>query len=686
MNLDKRIIYLLFMFSLATFSQKREQEKDSIKSETLQEIVITATRTLRQLSSVPLAVTLISKKQLSNVGSTRLKNILEEQTGIIFVTDASGFTGVQLQGIDADYTLILVDGVPLIGRSSGALNLERLTVNNIQQIEIVKGASSSLYGSEAIGGVINIITERLKSNVNKGNVSYFVRGGKRDELDLNTNYLFKKNKLGMITSLNLNSSGTYDVSPNTAGETSKAQQNFTGNLNVTYDFNKKLDLLVNNRFYQQNQDSDSETNTLKEFNFNTKLSHTISDKLHVDYTFYATKYKTESIFNEENSIYNQTLFKPEIRGDYQLKNGEIIAGVGMNFDALDRTFFEKEETFKTQYAFAQYDFHPTEKLNVIVGARFDHHNKYKSAFSPKVSARYKINNWLALKSSVGVGFKAPDFRQLFFNFNNSAAGYVVYGVRTMYDLFGDNAQVQQQVARDLNPESSIGYNVGFQLQPNSDLKININLFRNDIKDLINTAVFNGDLPGINSNTSVFYYENRNKVYTQGIEVNTNYRFSDNFRIIGGYQYLEAKDKEQENLIKSGGVYFRKTTTSPSEQLQISDYFGLANRSKHTANLKLFYQNIKHNLNANIRAVYRSKYALYDTNNSQEIIDNYDAFVKGNIVVNTAISKNLFNFMDFQFGVDNLFNSDGLENQNLFPNNDAVLRVGRTFYGRIQVNF
>ena len=686
MNLDKRIIYLLFMFSLATFSQKREQEKDSIKSETLQEIVITATRTLRQLSSVPLAVTLISKKQLSNVGSTRLKNILEEQTGIIFVTDASGFTGVQLQGIDADYTLILVDGVPLIGRSSGALNLERLTVNNIQQIEIVKGASSSLYGSEAIGGVINIITERLKSNVNKGNVSYFVRGGKRDELDLNTNYLFKKNKLGMITSLNLNSSGTYDVSPNTAGETSEAQKNFTGNLKITYDLNEKLDLLVNNRFYQQNQDSDSETNTLKEFNFNTKLSHTISDKLHVDYTFYTTKYKTESIFNEENSIYNQTLFKPEIRGDYQLKNGEIIAGVGMNFDALDRTFFEKEETFKTQYAFAQYDFHPTEKLNVIVGARFDHHNKYKSAFSPKVSARYKINNWLALKSSVGVGFKAPDFRQLFFNFNNSAAGYVVYGVRTMYDLFGDNAQVQQQVARDLNPESSIGYNVGFQLKPSSDLKININLFRNDIKDLINTAVFNGDLPGINSNTSVFYYENRNKVYTQGIEVNTNYRFSDNFRIIGGYQYLEAKDKEQENLLKSGGVYFRKTTTSPSEQLQISDYFGLANRSKHTANLKLLYQNIKHNLNANIRAVYRSKYALYDTNNSQEIIDTYDAFVKGNIVVNAAISKKLFHFMDFQFGVDNLFNSDGLENQNLFPNNDAVLRVGRTYYGRIQVNF
>ena len=72
-----------------------------------------------------------------------------------------GGEGVQMQGLDSEYTLVLIDGVPLIGRSAGTLDLSRLSVGNIKQIEIVKGASSSLYGSEALGGVINIITDNL---------------------------------------------------------------------------------------------------------------------------------------------------------------------------------------------------------------------------------------------------------------------------------------------------------------------------------------------------------------------------------------------------------------------------------------------------------------------------------------------------------------------------------------------
>ncbi|MCD8445589.1 TonB-dependent receptor plug domain-containing protein, partial [Tenacibaculum finnmarkense] len=125
----------------------------------LEEVVVTATRTKRQLSSIPMPVTLISKEQLQKSGAVRLKDILLEQTGITLVSDFGGSQGVQIQGVAADYTLILIDGVPVVGRASGNIDLSRLSVNNIKQIEIVKGPSSSLYGSEAIGGVINIITE-----------------------------------------------------------------------------------------------------------------------------------------------------------------------------------------------------------------------------------------------------------------------------------------------------------------------------------------------------------------------------------------------------------------------------------------------------------------------------------------------------------------------------------------------
>src|SRR3546814_8713767 len=86
----------------------------------------------------------------------RLDDVLVEQTGLTLVS-AHG-TGVQMQGFDPDYTLILLDGQPLIGRTTGTLELSRVAVGNIERIEIVKGPSSSLYGSEALAGVINIIT------------------------------------------------------------------------------------------------------------------------------------------------------------------------------------------------------------------------------------------------------------------------------------------------------------------------------------------------------------------------------------------------------------------------------------------------------------------------------------------------------------------------------------------------
>ncbi len=675
------------MLFFVGYAQESNQNKiDTTKVNQLEEIIITATRTVRQLSSVPLAVTLVSKNEIKRAGTTRIKDILQEQTGIVFVTDASGFEGIQMQGLNAAYTLILIDGVPLIGRSSGVLDLKRITVNNIKQIEIVKGPSSSLYGSEAIGGVINIITDTPNRAISKGNIHYYFKGGKRNELDLNANYVYHKNQLGLTAGLNGNSSAGYDLSPKTLGNTTESYANFTGNFGVNYRFNGKLKLHFTNRYYQQNQKVLSNVNAVKEYNLNTKISQSVSEKVHLDYTFYATTYKTESVFNGSKSYYNQTLVRPEIRATIKIGSNEIIGGVGASFDALDRTFFDKKEAFKTQYVFGQYDFKPTQNLNLIVGARYDHHNKYKSAFSPKISARYQLNNWLAIKSSIGVGFKAPDFRQLFFNFNNSAGGYVVYGVRTMHDLFGQNSQVIDQVAKDLHPENSIGYNVGFQLKPANHLKVNVNIFRNDIKDLINTAVFNGVLPGINPNTRVFYYENRKKVYTQGVEFDANFKLTDNVTISGGYQFLIAKDKEQEKLIKEGAIYYRKTPSSPSQKLQIKDYVGLANRSKHTANLKLFYQNYKHDFNANVRAVYKSKYALYDTNNSQQIIDKYDNFVKGNVLINTSFSTSIYSIAEFQLGIDNLLNSNGIQNEKLFPNNDAVLRIGRTFFGRIQLNF
>ena len=135
-------------------AQNTDVPIDSITAQELEAVIVSATRTQRQMSSLPMPTQFIPQKEIEAINAIRLTDLLDEQTGLITVSDFGGGQGVQMQGLDSQYTLVMIDGVPLIGRSAGTLDLSRVTVGNIKQIEIVRGASSSLYGNEALGGVI----------------------------------------------------------------------------------------------------------------------------------------------------------------------------------------------------------------------------------------------------------------------------------------------------------------------------------------------------------------------------------------------------------------------------------------------------------------------------------------------------------------------------------------------------
>jgi outer membrane receptor for ferrienterochelin and colicins len=210
----------------------------------------------------------------------------------------------------------------------------------------------------------------------------------------------------------------------------------------------------------------------------------------------------------------------------------MTLGGGYNFEMLDRSLFAKQVTFDSQYLFVQYDFKPLENLNIIAGARFDNHSEYNYQLSPKLSARYNFNESFALKASVGSGFKAPDFRQLYLDFTNAAGGgYSVFGkeveaagIQRLLD--NDeiaNLVVEQNTLGDrLNAERSIGYNFGFSYKKGK-ISSDINLFRNDFDNLIDTQILAARTNGQN----VFGYINRESVYTQGVELDIKYRLLEN---------------------------------------------------------------------------------------------------------------------------------------------------------------
>jgi outer membrane receptor for ferrienterochelin and colicins len=691
MFLNKSLLLSLICSSSIAFAQETKTA-DSAKVEALSEVFVTATRTERQLSSLPLPTSVITSVDIVRAGVTKLNEILSEQTGIITAPDFGGGEGIQIQGLDSAYTLILIDGVPLVGRSAGTLDLSRISVGNIDRIEIVKGASSALYGSEALAGVINIITKKPKQDSVSGNISD--RYATFNTHDLNGNIVWKKSKFSGTFFANYYATDGYDFNMLPFIQTVEPYSNITIQPRFYYDFSGKLRLIAGTRFYKQQQDYkaiiDDENyqgkSNINEWNAQIRLEHKWNPKIESEYEIYTTNYKAGEFLNNlqgqlfEDSFYNQWLFRPEIRTTFTINNDKLTTGVGINHETLDRTYFDNKIDFDSQYFFLQYDYNPIDKLNILAGFRYDNHDQFQSQLSPKLAVNYKVSNSLSLKTSFGYGFKAPDFRQLYFDFTNSSVGYTVLGYNIAehrLDEFETQGQLLSRVqgisfSDPLRPESSVNFNFGTSFHKGK-LKMDTNVFYNSITNLIDTQVVAQKTNGQN----VFSYFNINEIFTYGIEYNAGCNFTKEFRVSFGYQYLIAKDRSVVKAIENGQVFARDPETLESFQLTKSDYFGLFNRSKHTANVKFFYSIPKLKTDINLRVIYRSKFGLFDTNSNQ-ILDIYDDFVNEYFIANLSLSKSFRDKFTLQVGANNLFD---------FTNPQEISNIsGRQIFGKLQFNF
>ena len=200
----------------------------------------------------------------------------------------------------------------------------------------------------------------------------------------------------------------------------------------------------------------------------------------------------------------------------------------------------------------------------------------------------------------------------------------------------------------LQAESSIGYNLGFTFKQgkwNNEL----NFFRNDFTNLIDTRIIARKTNGQN----VFSYINLDEIFTTGFEFNTGYDISRTLHISAGYQLLYAYDKQKKQEVKEGQVFARDPETNKTVAVTQSDYFGLVNRSRHNANFKVFYDIAKAKSNINLRLLYRSKYAQYDSNGNG-LIDIYDtSFIDGYLTANVSASKTFYEDFTLQVGANNL---------------------------------
>lgn len=663
----------------------------------LDEVVVTATRTPRLMGNIAIPVSVISSKTLYQSGSLRLNDILGEQTGINIIDNFG--KGIQVQGLSSEYTLILIDGEPLIGRTAGVLDLSKITVKNIRKIEIVKGPSSSLYGSEAMGGVINIITDRAGQNKTDLGLRY----GRFNTVDGNLNYSRRFNKTDIAASLNYNQSKGYSLKPNAVQKTVEPFRRSTQSLSIHHQLadNWKAGASfransshIDNTIYVQNLGTTIASKGFEkneEYNFTPYLQFNKEQKIKSTLRGYLTGFNAVQQLAVKNANggyddrFRQLFARVENQTDWQITdNAAFTAGAGVVRETVRSNRYDTASTLRSNtiaYFFAQHEQKISSRITMIGGLRFDANQAYASVWSPKIAFQYKASEKIKLNVSYGRGFKAPDFRQLYLNFTNVAAGaYSVFGSEVAVSELNrlsaakllDQTTALAGSLSALMPEVSGGLNAGIVYTPGAKLQFTANIFRNDLKNMIVT-----DIIAFKKNGGQIYsYFNLKRALTQGIELGAQQKIGQWLQINAGYQFLYTADKEVLESIKKGEVFQRALANGQAYRMSLSDYGGLPNRSSHTANLKFSAENAKGYFST-IRFIYRSRWGTSDRDGNG-LINRSDEYAKGYVQVNASMGLPLDSHWKFMAGIDNIFNYKDIQ---FLPGNP-----GRTAFIDIQFIF
>lgn len=670
-------------------------------------LVITSTRVAGKLSNVAVPVTMVAAKQIQQTGLLRLQDVLQEQTGLAVVnaplaSSLNGYPnpfgqGIQMMGLDPAYTLILLDGEPLVGRNAGIVNLGRVAIGNIQQLEIVKGPSSCLYGSEAMAGVINILTQKPQGN----RVDFQVYGASRNTTSATLSLSHQKHSTGIQAFLHQFNSGGYDLDPATFGKTVDPYQITSANLKWVQDISAKSQITLSFRLNQQNQQNryqiqsqatpeivsgkSTEQDATAFFQWQYQLPG--SAKLNLrsfvntyENTAYVNLEKTGTRFDELN--FRQQLIKQEVQLQFpKVLYGQIVAGAGFMVDAVAASRYQENPSLNTWYAFAQQEWKiPAYHITLIAGARIDERQDFRAKLSPRLAIAWKPDQHWKIAASIGGGFKAPDFRHLYLNYNNPQIGYSLLGAKTLPQellrlqqagLLQSGAQIDPYLTpANLLPEYGMGFH-GSAGYRTTGWQASLGIFYNEIHHLIDFF----SLPFTRSNgLPVYSYHNVGRIYTRGLEADIQVTISAQLKCSVGYQYLEAKDRDVVEAIAAQKVYRRDPQTFVTERVTQQDYQGLPNRSKHTAQIKLGYEQPATGFYANLRAIYRSPYGWMDINGNQ-IIDDPREMTSGFTLLNFTAAKAITKNTSMQLGIENILNYTQPVQQPQLP--------GRTFFVSLQ---
>ena len=509
----------------------------------LNELVVTGSRYERQLKDVPVITRVISREEIETVNPVDFTTLLEYTLpGIQFYYNTmSQVPEITYQGMDAKAVLFLLDGERISGESGDSnIDYSRFNINDIERIEVVRGAASTLYDSRAIGGVINIITKKsvrpftasmhtryagkkgqsysASAGVNlhrfssltsfgwRKRDSYLVKDeqGKQKEI-INPDGSVTKSKTEPVA-FNIYGYSIMDVSQKLSYNFS---DRFTGSARISYYINKR-DKYDNARYYQRYRD----------LILSGKLKWQFADNQNLDLSYIRDNYIKDNVYvDDDERVYGNV--NSTIRLYYTGMFGKhtLSGGVDLLREDMKHHFMKDTATVHMkQYSFClQDDWQLTDKMNVVVGVRGDKGGSYRLHFTPKVSVLYRPLKTITLRAGYSQGYRIPNLKELYQEFNMGGMGIMMYG------------------NKDLKPEEGTQISASVEYDYKG-LNLSVSTYHNRYKNKISYEYIS---PGKSWNMK---YVNALNVKTTGVEVTANYKLPFGLRFSGGYSYVYDYDE------------------------------------------------------------------------------------------------------------------------------------------------
>ena len=508
----------------------------------LNEVVVTGSLNKHLLKDSPVITEVISRKDIEKTGSSDLSEVIKVQTGIELGTSIGQTQNVRLQGLNKNQVLVLVDGERVTGKVDDAVDLGQIPVNMIEKIEIVKGPLSSTYGSDALGGVVNIITKNPK-NAAKFHVSADGGSNGKQDYEISGTQSFDRifttdTELSVLVNAGLNKYfgvSHYDTSNSFDGIPEYDRKNI--DLKFGFSDKQKLHVDLKAGYYQDYMIW--QASKLDYYQTQTKATNkksTVSTLL--NYTFNEESSLKLSAHYSKNDHGSVKIANTNLESDYNLSIEELqtyrgqftmtpysvsvlTLGAERNIEGARsgrlksgaRTIINDVGYLEDEWTFLNY--------TLSFGGRYSDNSVFGGFFAPRISLRYKANEKMTIRGSYGRGYRAPSFIELFFDFNHSGLSYIVEGENT------------------LQPETSHGFNLGIDYARDDLIWFRANIYYNLVSNLIEDYIKHNATSA--EPITIFSYKNISEAVTSGVDIDVDMAPFKYCALSVGYNYTYAVD-------------------------------------------------------------------------------------------------------------------------------------------------